>query len=133
MSIERKRAYALAVDVIDGMCRDAISIQRRMQIAFISDCGRAEYERYEIALLMKRNEIFNRQLEYQMSGIVIQLSTDDKGTPIRVRKPLGFVSLETLAAKAAADIERAVSGTEDDNGGDSALPSSKRAALRMKK
>jgi len=136
MSDARKREYALAVDVIDRMCRDSISLLHRMQSAFISEKdGRAEYERYEIALLMKRNEIFQRQLEYQMAGIFIQVSTDDRGTPIRVRKPFGFVSLETLAAQAAARIERAESGANDDvqDYGDSALPESKRAAVRMRK
>ena len=131
MSDARKREYALAVDVIDRMCRDSISILHRMQTAFISDDrGRAEYERYEVALMMKRNEIFARQLEYQMAGIFIQVSTDDRGTPIRVRRPCGFVSLETLAAHAAKEIARAESEIQEDG---SALPDVKRAAVRMRK
>ena len=103
MTDARKREYALAVDVMDNLCRDSISLLHRMQTAlFTGDNGRAEYERYEIALMMKRNEIFARQFEYQMAGINIQISTDDRGTPIRVRRPGGFVSLEMLAAQAAA-------------------------------
>lgn len=139
MTDARKREYALAVDVMENLCRDSISILHRMQTAlFTGDNGRAEYERYEIALMMKRNEIFARQFEYQMAGINIQISTDDRGTPIRVRRPGGFVSLEMLAANAAANMAR----EDETNGaplpdaaaltarkrGNTALPARKRSA-----
>ena len=128
MTDARKREYALAVDVMENLCRDSISLLHRMQTAlFTGDNGRAEYERYEIALMMKRNEIFARQFEYQMAGINIQISTDDRGTPIRVRRPGGFVSLEMLAAKAAAQMARSEEAQETiPEDGNTALPTRKR-------
>ncbi len=134
MTDARKREYALAVDVMENLCRDSISLLHRMQTAlFTGDNGRAEYERYEIALMMKRNEIFARQFEYQMAGINIQISTDDRGTPIRVRRPGGFVSLEMLAAKAAAQMARAEEAQETiPEDGNTDLPTRKRAAARMR-
>jgi hypothetical protein len=134
MTDASKREYALAVDVMENLCRDSISLLHRMQTAlFNGDNGRAEYERYEIALMMKRNEIFARQFEYQMAGINIQISTDDRGTPIRVRRPGGFVSLEMLAAKAAAQMARAEEAQETiPEDGNTALPTRKRAAARMR-
>lgn len=126
MTDARKREYALAVDVMDNLCRDSVSLLHRMQTAlFNGDNGRAEYERYEIALMMKRNEIFARQFEYQMAGVNIQISTDDRGTPIRVRRPGGFVSLEMLAAQAAAKMAR-----EDETNG---APFPDAAALTTRK
>ncbi len=126
MTDARKREYALAVDAMEDLCRDSISLLHRMQTALLNgDNGRAEYERYEIALMMKRNEIFSRQFEYQMAGINIQISTDDRGTPIRVRRPAGFVSLEMMAANAAAQ-----NASEDETNGaplpDAAIPARKR-------
>ena len=98
MTASGKREYALAVDVMDRMCAESVSLYHRMRAADIcAPGGRAEYERYEIALLSKRNEIYARQMEYHMAGIHICISTDDRGMPIRVRRPSGFVSLETLA------------------------------------
>lgn len=129
MTDARKREYALAVDVMENLCRDSVSLLHRMQTAlYAGDNGRAEYERYEIALMAKRNEIFARQFEYQMAGVNIQISTDDRGTPIRVRRPCGFVSLEMLAAQAAEKIAR-----EDETPGAplpdaAALPARKRSA-----
>ena len=136
MTDARKREYALAVDVMENLCRDSISLLHRMQTAlFTGDNGRAEYERYEIALMMKRNEIFARQFEYQMAGINIQISTDDRGTPIRVRRPGGFVSLEMLAAQAAARADETPGAPLQDAAalptrkrGNTALPTRKRSA-----
>ena len=91
----RKRDYALAVDTLDRMCADCVAMVRRASV-FGGDS-----ERLEIAAMCKRNEIFARQFEFAMSGLPVQISTDDRGNPIRVRRPLGFVSLDALAAKSA--------------------------------
>lgn len=99
LSIQRKRDYALAVDAMERMCAEMSATARRAQTAMLGVDGRAEAERCEIAAMCQRNVIFARQLEYAMSGISLQIATDDKGNPIRVRRPLGFVSLDALAAQ----------------------------------
>ena len=125
MTAERKMAFALAVAVIDRMCADSVSLLRRMQICNIStQSGRAEYERLETALLCKRNEVMARQFDFHLQGISITISTDDKGWPIRVRRPLGFESLDQIAARKAAETR---GDEEEDN---TPLP---RAAARMTK
>ena len=130
MSIERKRAFALAVDVIDRMCAEAVSLYRRMGVAnIVTDEGRAEYERYETALLVKRNEIFARQMEYHYQSIMITLSTDDKGMPIRVRRPLGYVSLETIAEQMRKAVEQAAALPLEKP---STVSKARKAAVRMK-
>ena len=96
MTDARKREYALAVDVMENLCRDSISLLHRMQTA-----------------------LFN--------------GDNDRGTPIRVRRPGGFVSLEMLAAKAAAQMARAEEAQETiPEDGNTALPTRKRAAARMR-
>ena len=101
LPLPRKRDYALAVDALERMCAEMVATTRRAQTAMLGVDGRAEAERCEIAAMCQRNAIFARQLEYAMSGISLQIATDDRGNPIRVRRPLGFVSLDALAAKAA--------------------------------
>ena len=98
----RKRDYALAVDALERMCADAVALARRAHTAaMLGEAGRGEAERCEIASMMKRNEVFSRQTDFALQGLSIQIATDDHGTPIRVRKPLGFQSLDALAAEAA--------------------------------
>ncbi len=102
----KKRDFALAIDVMERMCAESSALLRRSQSALMGGIdGRAEADRCELVQMCKRNEIFARQLEYAMGGISIQIVTDDRGNPVRVRKPLGFVSLEALAAMAAAEAE----------------------------
>jgi hypothetical protein len=132
MSIESKRNFVLAVDVIERLCAEAISIYRRMSVAnTTTEAGRAEYERYETALLVKRNEIFARQMEYHMQGVMITISTDDKGMPIRVRHPIGYVSLEAIAEQMRMADEKSSALPESDT---TTLPPSRprKAAVRMK-
>lgn len=99
----RKRDFALAVDALERMCADCVAMMHRAQSAAYGAQGEAE--RWEIATMCKRNEIFARQFEFAMSGLPVQIATDDRGYPIRVRRPLGFVSLAALAAKAQAQAE----------------------------
>ena len=125
MTAERKRQFALAVDVIERMCADAVSMLRRLHIcSILTDEGRAEYEKLETALLCKRNEIMARQFDFHLQGLSITISTDDKGWPIRVRRPLGFESLEQIAARMAAKAQ----AMEED-----ASPALPRAAARKPK
>ena len=99
LPLPRKRDYALAVDALERMCAEAVALWRRAQsAAMLGEAGRGEAERCEIAAMMKRNEIFSRQMEYALQGLSIQVATDDHGNPIRVRRPLGFQSLDALAA-----------------------------------
>ena len=99
LPLPRKRDYALAVDALERMCAEAVALWRRAQsAAMLGEAGRGEAERCEIAAMMKRNEIFSRQMEYAIQGLSIQVATDDHGNPIRVRRPLGFQSLDALAA-----------------------------------
>ena len=99
LPLPRKRDYALAVDALERMCAEALALVRRAQsAAMLGEAGRGEAERCEIAAMMKRNEIFSRQMEYALQGLSIQVATDDHGNPIRVRRPLGFQSLDALAA-----------------------------------
>lgn len=101
LPFSRKRDYALAVDAMERMCAEALALVRRAQSAVMLGVdGRAEADRCELVAMCKRNEIFSRQTEYAMSGLPIQISTDDRGFPIRVRRPLGFQSLEALATEA---------------------------------
>jgi hypothetical protein len=102
LPLPRKRDYALAVDALERMCAEALALVRRAQsAAMLGEAGRGEAERCEIAAMMKRNEIFSRQMEYALQGLSIQVATDDHGNPIRVRRPLGFQSLDALAAAPA--------------------------------
>ncbi len=102
LPLPRKRDYALAVDALERMCAEAVALTRRAQSAVMLGVdGRAEADRCELVAMCKRNEIFSRQTEYAMSGLPIQIATDDRGFPIRVRRPLGFQSLEALATEAA--------------------------------
>lgn len=105
LPLPRKRDYALAVDAMERMCAEMVATMRRAQTAMLGVDRRAEEDGCEIAAMCQRNAIFARQLEYAMSGISLQIATDDRGNPIRVRKPLGFVSLEALAAKMARQAE----------------------------
>lgn len=109
LPLPRKRDYALAVDALERMCADSVALARRAQTAaMLGEDGRGEADRCEIAAMFQRNAIFARQLEYAIGGISLQIATDDHGNPIRVRKPLGFVSLDALAtqmAKADAETE----------------------------
>lgn len=98
----RKRDFALAVDALERMCAEVVALARRAQTAaMLGEAGRGEAERCEIAAMMKRNEVFSRQMEYALQGLSIQVATDDHGNPIRVRRPLGFQSLDALAAELA--------------------------------
>lgn len=98
----RKRDFALAVDALERMCAESVALARRAKTAaMLVEAGRGEAERCEIAAMMKRNEVFSRQMEYAIQGLSFQIATDDHGNPIRVRKPLGFQSLDALAAEAA--------------------------------
>ena len=98
----RKRDFALAVDALERMCADVVALARRSQTAaMLGEAGRGEAERCEIAAMMKRNEVFSRQMDFAIQGLSIQIATDDHGNPIRVRRPLGFQSLDALAAEAA--------------------------------
>lgn len=102
LPFSRKRDYALAVDALERMCAEALALVRRTQSALVLGAdGRAEADRCELVAMCKRNEIFSRQTEYAMSGLPIHIATDDRGFPIRVRRPLGFQSLEALATEAA--------------------------------
>lgn len=98
----RKRDFALAVDVLERLCAEALTLTHRAQSAVLGPDGRAEAERCEIAAMMKRNEIFTRQTDYALQGLAIQIATDDRGNPIRVRRVPGFLPLEALAAQSAA-------------------------------
>jgi hypothetical protein len=98
LPLPRKRDFALAVDVLDRMCAEAVALTRRAQFAG----ERAEAERYEIAAMMKRNEIYARQMDFALQGLAVQVATDDCGNPIRVRKPVGYKSLDALAQAAQA-------------------------------
>jgi len=98
----RKRDYAIAVDVLERLCAEALALTHRAQSAVLGADGRAEAERCEIAAMMKRNEIFTRQTDYALQGLAIQIATDDRGNPIRVRRVPGFLVLEALAAQSAA-------------------------------
>jgi hypothetical protein len=104
LPLPRKRDYALAVDALERMCAEALALVRRAQsAAMLGEGGRAEAERCELVAMCKRNEIFSRQMEYAIQGLSIQVATDDHGNPIRVRRPLGFQSLDALAAEAATN------------------------------
>lgn len=104
LPLPRKRDYALAVDALERMCAEALALIRRAQSALVLGAdGRAEADRCELVAMCKRNEIFSRQTEYAMSGLPIQIATDDRGFPIRVRRPLGFQSLDAPAAEAATN------------------------------
>ena len=98
----RKRDFALAVDALERMCADSVALARRAQTAaMLGEAGRGEAARCEIAAMMKRNEVFAKQMDFTLQGLSIQIATDDHGNPIRVRRPLGFQSLDALAAEAA--------------------------------
>lgn len=102
LPFQRKRDFALAVDALERMCAESVALARRAQTAaMLGETGRAEAERCEIASMMKRNEVFSRQMEYALQGLSIQIATDDHGNPIRVRRPLGFQSLDAMAAEAS--------------------------------
>ena len=90
------------MDVLERMCAEAVALWRRAQSAVMLGVdGQAEADRCELVAMCKRNEIFSRQTEYAMSGLPIQIATDDFGFPIRVRRPAGFLTLDAIAAKAA--------------------------------
>ena len=98
----RKRDFALAVDVLERLCAEAVALSHRAQSAVMLGAdGCTEAERCEIAAMMKRNEIFTRQTDYALQGLAIQIATDDRGNPIRVRRVPGFLALEALAAQSA--------------------------------
>ena len=102
MPFPRKRDFALAVDSLERMCAESVALARCAQSAvMLGEAARAEVERCEIAAMMKRNEVFARQMEFALQGLSVKISTDDHGNPIRVRKPLGFQSLAELAAEAS--------------------------------
>lgn len=101
LPLPRKRDFALAVDVLERLCAEALTLTHRAQSAVLGAGGRAEAERCEIAAMMKRNEIFSRQMDYALQGLAIQIATDDQGNPIRVRRVPGFLTLEALAAQSA--------------------------------
>jgi hypothetical protein len=66
----RKRDYAIAVDTLERMCSDSVALARRAQTAaMLGEAGRGEAERCEIAAMMKRNDVFSRQMDFALQGL----------------------------------------------------------------
>jgi len=98
LPLPRKRDLALAVDALERMCAEALALTRRARsAALLGDDGRGEAKRCEIAAMMARNQLFARQMDYALQGLPLQIATDENGYPIRVRRPMGFQTLDALA------------------------------------